>query len=35
VVRAAAGDCLVHAPKGETLLPRGAVVDVVVWGRPR
>ena len=35
VVRAAAGDCLVHAPRGETFLPRGAAVDVIVWGRTR
>jgi molybdopterin molybdotransferase len=35
IVCAAAGDCLVHAPRGETLLPRGTAVDVVVWGRRR
>jgi molybdopterin molybdotransferase len=35
IVRAAAGGCLVHAPLGETLLPRGAAVDVIVWGRSR
>jgi molybdopterin biosynthesis enzyme len=35
VVGAAAGDCLIHAPKGEALLPRGAIVDVVAWGRSR
>jgi len=35
IVRAAAGNCLVHAPRGETFLARGTIVDVVVWGRSR
>jgi molybdopterin molybdotransferase len=34
IVRAAAGDCLIHAPRGESFLARGAAVDVIVWGRP-
>jgi molybdopterin molybdotransferase len=33
IAGAAAGDCLIHAPREKALLERGTAVDVVVWGR--